>query len=122
MMGLAGRSKVLGVAAWRGESILEHDINSMLAESDVPWTNYEIVYGYHAGGFGRIPGQLAATMDNLLSANTGLWLDGRFTGKMAAALIGEANAGRLSRGSVIVALHTGLLATKEADARLWDTA
>jgi 1-aminocyclopropane-1-carboxylate deaminase/D-cysteine desulfhydrase-like pyridoxal-dependent ACC family enzyme len=120
VIGLAGRSKVLGVAAWRGKGRLEQDIDDMLASSNAPWRNYEITYNYHGGGFGKADRDLIATIGHFQEVN-GLWLDVRFTGKMMLALLREARGGRLPEGSTVIALHTGLPATKEADERLWNS-
>jgi len=120
VMGLKGRSKVLGVAAWRGEAWLEQDIEDMLAASGVLWRNYEITYSYHEGGFGKISEDLMTVIRHFRTANS-LWLDARFTAKMILALLGEANAGRFAAGTTIIALHTGLPATKGADEQLWIT-
>lgn len=118
VIGLAGRSSVLGIAAWRGKSILEQDIEDMLTACDAPWRNYTINHSYHGGGFGQVNDEIVTAIRDF--QENGLWLDARFTAKMILALLGEARAGRLARGSTIVAVHTGLQATREADEQLWD--
>lgn len=97
MLGLqeAGLLPVWGYAALKGLS-------------DPALTGPEITLrtGYHFGGYGKITEDLAAFI-RAVYAETGVVLDGVYTGKMLYGLCADIRDGVISPGSRILAIHTG---------------
>jgi len=68
--------------------------------------NWEIVPGYHFGGYGKITLELIGFINDF-KGKTGIPLDPVYTGKMLFGILADLRQGRLSSGSRILAIHTG---------------
>ena len=96
----AGRQVVQGYPALRAPG-LEGDLRKWIPEE-----NWELVGGYHFGGYGRVTPGLIGFI-NSFRRDTGIPLDPVYTGKMVFGILGEISRGRIPEGSRILAIHTG---------------
>ncbi|SFR40078.1 1-aminocyclopropane-1-carboxylate deaminase [Robiginitalea myxolifaciens] len=99
MLGLreTGMLPVWGYAALKG-----------LSDSDASLTGPEATLrtGYHFGGYGKITEELAAFIRTVYE-ETGVVLDGVYTGKMLFGICADIRGGVIPPGSGILAIHTG---------------
>lgn len=104
--GLKGQKKLLGFPALKGE-FLTGEIKAFLKENgEVDYENWEIIKGYHFGGYAKIkPGLIDFIRD--FKEKHEILLDPIYTGKMMYGLFDLITAGYFPKGTVIVALHTG---------------
>jgi 1-aminocyclopropane-1-carboxylate deaminase len=72
----------------------------------IPGQGWELVAGYHFGGYGRVTPELIGFI-NTFREQTGIALDPVYTGKMVYGILEEVRLGRLPEGSRILAIHTG---------------
>jgi 1-aminocyclopropane-1-carboxylate deaminase/D-cysteine desulfhydrase-like pyridoxal-dependent ACC family enzyme len=112
--GLAGDHFAIGISAWRGETVLPAQIESLLSQVGVSWRNYGLSFDYHLGGFGRTSKELEGVITRFRSTFD-IRLDRRFTGKMALAIFTMAREGFFRSGDVVVALHSGLGVTVDLE-------
>lgn len=104
--GFKGNKRVTGVSIVKGGGGLTKDIAGMI--SDFYGTdpgNWQLLTEYHHGGYAKVSRELLVFIDQM--RDFGLPLDHVYTGKLLQAVIREIEAGSLSRGSTILAVHTG---------------
>jgi 1-aminocyclopropane-1-carboxylate deaminase len=92
--------KVLGFPALKGE-FLKKDIRSFAGRD-----NWELILGYHFGGYARVNGQLIRFINEFREI-TGIPLDPVYTGKMLFGIMDLVNRGYFKPTSRILAIHTG---------------
>lgn len=92
--------QILGFAALKGD-FLQKDICSFVTK-----TNWELLTGYHFGGYAKISETLI-TFINDFKNETGISLDPVYTGKMMFGILDLVRSGFFKEGSKILAIHTG---------------
>lgn len=92
--------KILGFPALKGD-FLQQDIRKF-AKQD----NWDLIDGYHFGGYGKIKLELI-TFINTFKNDYKIPLDPIYTGKMMYGIFDMIAQGFFSKGSKILAIHTG---------------
>lgn len=92
--------KVLGFPVLKGEG-LSGDISKFAAQD-----NWELVTGYHFGGYGKVNEELITFINDFFD-KTGIPLDPVYTGKLFFGVIDLVNKGRFPENSNILLIHTG---------------
>lgn len=98
--------KVLGFSSLKGDFIHKEIRHLLEAFSIDPVCTYEIINGYHFGGYGKFKPELIQFIQNF-TRETGIPLDPIYTGKMMFGLVDMLRRGKFSDGSKILVLHTG---------------
>ena len=105
--GRAGKVKVLGFSALKGNKSLVGEVSTMLADFSVAGiNNWQIIDEFHGGGFAKITPELVAFMQQWYE-QTGIALEPLYTGKMLLGLCELVARGDFAAGSKLVAVHTG---------------
>ena len=94
------RQQVLGFPALKG-SFLHEDISKFVTK-----TNWDIITDYHFGGYAKINSELVTFINQFKSENN-ISLDPIYTGKMMYGIFDLINKNYFSKGSRILAVHTG---------------
>lgn len=103
---LNGKSKVLGFAALKGD-FLGGEIRDLQQKYHLPaQTNWEIVNDYHFGGYAKV-NQVLVDFIAIVKQQYGIPLDPVYTGKTMFGVFDLIKIGYFSRGTTILALHTG---------------
>ncbi|MFT4834259.1 MAG: 1-aminocyclopropane-1-carboxylate deaminase [Marinoscillum sp.] len=103
--GLKGKGKVLGVWALKGEGLLFH-FQKLLSDYDVGFPNYELIEGWHWGGYGKVSDDLVHFI-NETKSKINVLFDPIYTAKMYFAVRTLIETDYFDRGSTIVLVHTG---------------
>ncbi|WP_256676201.1 1-aminocyclopropane-1-carboxylate deaminase/D-cysteine desulfhydrase [Pseudomonas sp. SCB32] len=112
VLGEDGAHPVVGALAVPPGHGVEEQVPELLTEAGVEASGYRLVDASR-GGFARIDPELARfILDS--EAESGVPLEPLYTGKLLLALRDEVAAGRIVRGSRIVAVHTGGLQGRRA--------
>jgi 1-aminocyclopropane-1-carboxylate deaminase len=112
--GLKGNKQALGIAALKGADFLYDDIRSLLSQAGHPeYQNWSINLDYHFGGYAKTKPELINFIHEF-EADYGIPLEPIYTGKLFYGLFDLINKGYFSRGTTIVALHTGGLQGRES--------
>ena len=99
--------RLLGFSALKKYTQFGVDIGRMYETADLPGRdNWQIIDGFHCGGFGKISIELIRFMTQWQD-QTGIALDPIYTGKMMMGLFELLEGGFFKAGSSIVAVHTG---------------
>lgn len=99
--------RLLGFSALKGYPQLSDDISRMLSDQGAATeANWQIIDGFHCGGFGKITAELVHFM-SAWQRQTAIPLDPLYTGKMLLGLFELLEGGCFKAGSRIVAVHTG---------------
>lgn len=92
--------QVLGFPALKG-SFLQQDICKFVKQN-----NWNLITDYHFGGYAKINKELISFI-NQFKADYGIPLDPVYTGKMMFGIFDLINKDYFSKGSKILAIHTG---------------
>ena len=107
LLGLAGTGRALGVAALKGAAGLAAEIDRLTQEAaGATYRNYEVLTGYHFGGYARYSAPLLAFIREF-EATHGVLLDPIYTGKLLFGVLDLVQQGYFPAGSTVVAVHTG---------------
>ena len=91
----------------KGEDRLSAQVQHWLAQLPPgPRAEWQIVQGWHAGGYARRCPELDAFIAGFV-ARTGIPLEPVYTGKMMWSLYGRIANGEIPRDSEVIAIHTG---------------
>ncbi len=96
----AKNQKILGFPSLKGDFISD-DIRKFAKK-----TNWEIMSNYHLGGYGKISDELIRFMNDFY-LETNIPLDPIYTGKMMFGIYDLIQKEYFSKGSKILAIHTG---------------
>ena len=100
-------TEVLGIPVLKGGGFLKHDIQSLLAEVGVgSVSNWQLDLDGHEGGYAKLSTELIDFIRQF-EIQTKIELDPVYTGKMMFRLHKLIAQGKFSRGTKIVAIHTG---------------
>lgn len=100
--GLAGHGEVLGISTLKG-NFLKKEIKKTLSR---PYKNWTILKDYHFGGYAKFKPPLIDFI-NQFKKDHDILLDPIYTGKMFYGLMDLIKKRYFSRGSIVIAIHTG---------------
>ncbi|MDY7539868.1 pyridoxal-phosphate dependent enzyme [Undibacterium sp. RTI2.1] len=107
LAGLRGRSQAVGIAVLKSADYLHADISRLLQQASYPaHANYQLLTGYHQGGYGKAPPALRQFCSEF-SQETGIDIEPVYTGKVFYALMQMAQSGEWRGGRRVLVLHTG---------------
>lgn len=101
-----GNRKVLGFSALKGAGMLDEKIKSLLPEGKDLRNNWEVNYDYHFGGYAKFNKPLLEFIKDF-ETRFGIKTEPVYTGKMFYGLFDLIAKGYFSKGTRIMALHTG---------------
>lgn len=105
--GLAGVKNVLGFPALKGGEFLKKDIGRLIFEySDKEFNNWELIPNYHFRGYAKFDWDLISFINDFKS-EFGIPLDPVYTGKMMFGVFDLLRRDFFSKGTKILAIHTG---------------
>jgi 1-aminocyclopropane-1-carboxylate deaminase len=105
--GLQGQKEIIGISVLKNGEFLKDKIQKLLQENSCSdFTNWQLLTSYHHGGYAKATKELRDFIGEMKNEND-LPLDHVYTGKLFWALKEEIKKGFFSRGSTILALHTG---------------
>lgn len=105
--GLQDANEVLGVSVLKNGEFLRDDIYQLLKKySSITYGNWSVLTSYDHGGYAKVTQELLDLV-NAMKIQHNLPLDTVYTGKLMSAVLKEAERGRFSRGTTVLALHTG---------------
>lgn len=93
--------KIFGFSSLKGE-FLESEIRKFAKQK----TNWEIIYDFHFGGYGKITDELIAFI-NMFYKATKVPLDPVYTGKMVFGIFKLFESNYFSKNNTILVIHTG---------------
>lgn len=105
--GLAGQQQALGVAALKNGSFLKAEVDGLtqMVAGQV-FSNFSLHTDYHFGGYAKYSADLLAFIQQF-EVRHGVLLDPIYTGKLLFGVLDLIEKGHFSRGSTVVAIHTG---------------
>ena len=92
---------VMGFPALKGD-FLEKEIKRYIQ----PKNNWSLINDYHFGGYAKVSEELVKFINNF-KFETSIPLDPIYTGKMIFGILDLIKLGRFSKGTKILAIHTG---------------
>jgi 1-aminocyclopropane-1-carboxylate deaminase/D-cysteine desulfhydrase-like pyridoxal-dependent ACC family enzyme len=104
--GLKKTKEIVGVAVLKDGEFLRDEIRNLIFNySGEEFENWFLLTSYHHGGYAKVTDELTKFIEEMRKQN--LPLEPVYTGKLMWAIVKEVEAGKIARGSTIVALHTG---------------
>ena len=97
--------KILGFPVLKGGQFLIDDIKK-LSEKAKHLSNWQLRYDYHFGGYAKVTPELVQFVNRFKSVHD-VPLELVYTGKMMAGVYNLISQGFFSRGTTILAIHTG---------------
>jgi 1-aminocyclopropane-1-carboxylate deaminase/D-cysteine desulfhydrase-like pyridoxal-dependent ACC family enzyme len=105
--GLEDSKEILGVSVLKKGDFLKDEISDLLKKySGTTYGNWSLLTSYDHGGYAKVTQELLGLV-NVMKMQHNLPLDTVYTGKLMSAVLKEAERGRFSRGTTVLALHTG---------------
>jgi 1-aminocyclopropane-1-carboxylate deaminase len=96
--------QVWGISALKGALSLQNEVTQLLnADAEAEW---QLLHDFHEGGYGKITPAVIDFM-NLFFTETGIPLDGVYTGKTVLAFKKLLKQGLITEGSSVLCIHTG---------------
>jgi len=107
LTGLAGQQQALGVPALKNGGVMREEVNALTRQaSGQVFDNYTLALDYHFGGYAKVPAGLLDFIRQFRERH-GVLLDPIYTGKLLFGVLDLIEQGYFSRGSTVVAIHTG---------------
>jgi|SRR5688572_8554643 len=103
--GISTKKKILGFAVLKQKGFLEEEIKK-LSEKSRTSENWQVISDYHYGGYAKNTPALLDFIRRFQPAHA-MPLDFVYTGKMMAGIFDLVQKGFFSRGTTILAIHTG---------------
>ncbi len=105
--GLRGDKKAIGFSSLKGDDTLTEKVNELVkAYIGVEFTNFCINFDYHFAGYAKVKPDLIEFIKHFKN-KFGIQLEPVYTGKMFYGLFDLIQKDYFTKGSRIVALHTG---------------
>lgn len=105
--GFQGSKEILGISVLKKGDFLTSDILQLVqAFSGMFYGNWSVLTSYDHGGYAKVTKELLDFV-SAMKDKYNLPLDHVYTGKLLWAVMKEAVRGRFTRGSTVLALHTG---------------
>jgi len=101
--GLDGTQKIIGFSALKGGAFLNEAVRILLGKSQGNW---EINTDYHFGGYAKTTTSLDLFIKRFMEVHQ-VPLEFIYTGKMMSGIFDLAAKGFFTRGSTVLAIHTG---------------
>jgi 1-aminocyclopropane-1-carboxylate deaminase/D-cysteine desulfhydrase-like pyridoxal-dependent ACC family enzyme len=99
-------TKALGISVLKG-NFLTNAVRRLLAAADKPYlNNWEVIEGYHFGGYARTNPELTAFIHHFMS-RCSIPIEPLYTGKLFFALADLLRKKYFTDGSKVLILHTG---------------
>lgn len=99
------RHKIIGVSSLKG-NFIHDEIQNLLRKYQIQYANYQIIDGYHFGGYGKTNHELIDFI-NYFKENLDISLDPIYTGKTFFAVWDMIKSNKFEKNLKIVILHTG---------------
>ena len=106
IIGAAGRGRLLGVSALKGDFLTSSVAELLRATGHEGLRNWSIDTAHHGGGYARIPDELYDFMGRFLRRHD-ILPDPVYTGKLFWAAYELIGAGAFAPGSTVVLVHSG---------------
>ena len=107
LTGLGGRHHAVGIAALKNGGFLRAEVDALTQQAvGETFTNYSLQTDYHFGGYAKYSAELLGFIGQF-EARHGVLLDPIYTGKLLFGVLNLIAQGYFSRGSTVVAIHTG---------------
>jgi 1-aminocyclopropane-1-carboxylate deaminase len=103
--GVPGEKKIIGFPILKGAEFLVGEIKK-LSERSKHIANWQLMYDYHFGGYGKSTPQLLEFIEHFKTVHN-VPLEFVYTGKMMAGIYDLISSGFFPRGTTILAIHTG---------------
>jgi 1-aminocyclopropane-1-carboxylate deaminase len=103
--GVPNEKKIIGFPMLKGAEFLVEEIKN-LSERSIHLTNWQLVYDYHFGGYGKSTPWLTEFIEYFKTAHN-IPVEFVYTGKLMAGIYDLISSGFFPRGSTILAIHTG---------------
>jgi 1-aminocyclopropane-1-carboxylate deaminase len=111
-----GDSKmILGFSVLKGGQFLADDIRNLVQPNDK--SNWQLIHDYHFGGYAKTTSPLNHFVNEFAIAHQ-VPLEFIYTGKMLAGVFDLISKGFFTRGTTILAIHTGGLQNANGPAQL----
>jgi 1-aminocyclopropane-1-carboxylate deaminase len=105
--GLNGSREILGVSVLKNGDFLALEVKTLLEKNyQKQYGNWSMLTSYDHGGYAKVTQELLDLV-SAMKMQHNLPLDTVYTGKLMWAVLKEAERGRFSRGTTVLALHTG---------------
>ena len=103
--GVPATKKIIGFPALKGAEFLIEEIKKLSGKSKV-LTNWELNFDFHFGGYAKSTPQLIQFVERFKRVHN-VPLEFVYTGKLMAGIYSLISSGFFSRGTTILAIHTG---------------
>lgn len=105
--GLYGKKKALGFSSLKGKDTLTSSITELVYDfTDKTFDNWQISFDYHFGGYAKVNEELISFI-KAFKQNHLTQLEPVYTGKMMYGIYDLIKKDHFSRGTRIIAVHTG---------------
>lgn len=104
--GSEGKGQILGFPALKGGDFLQDDIQQLLDDYDCNYENWQLVTGYHFGGYAKFKPQLIEFINQFKQIHD-IQLEPIYTGKMVFGVMDLIQKDFFPKGSRILVIHTG---------------
>jgi 1-aminocyclopropane-1-carboxylate deaminase len=105
--GMNGKKKIIGIPVLKAAEFQKSEIINLLQNfCNKQFNNWMLLTEYHHGGYAKTTGKLMEFI-LMMRHQHNLPLDQVYTGKLIYAIFEEVKKGSFSRGTTILALHTG---------------
>jgi 1-aminocyclopropane-1-carboxylate deaminase/D-cysteine desulfhydrase-like pyridoxal-dependent ACC family enzyme len=105
--GLRGEKQLIGFSSLKGGDALTGEIDKLVQEyAGQSYHNYTVNFDYHFGGYAKVRPELLDFI-KAFKAQHGIQLEPVYTGKLLFGIYDLIKQGYFSKGSAIVAVHTG---------------
>ncbi|WP_295118197.1 1-aminocyclopropane-1-carboxylate deaminase/D-cysteine desulfhydrase [uncultured Chitinophaga sp.] len=96
--------QVWGISALKGALSLQTEVAGLLNAGAT--SNWQLLHHFHEGGYGKITPAVISFMNSFFT-ETGIPLDGVYTGKMMLALKKLVEQGLITEGDSVLCIHSG---------------
>lgn len=108
----SSHQQIIGFSVLKGD-FLQKEVDELLVQySGQPYSNYQIETTYHFGGYAKITEELKSFIIDFEQKHQ-IPLDQVYTGKMMFGIFDKMKRGVFSKGTTILAVHTGGLQGKQ---------
>lgn len=110
--GLDGSRELVSVSVLKGGDFLKADVNELTKNNfNKVYGNWHLLTSYHHGGYAKVSEPLLSFILEMKNRHN-LPLDAVYTGKLLWAVMEEVRSGWFKKGSTILAVHTGGVASR----------
>jgi 1-aminocyclopropane-1-carboxylate deaminase len=107
LVGLKGRSRVLGIAVFNNAHYLRAEVSRLLQLAGFPdYQNYQLLTDFHHGGYAKVSPELRQFCHEFIE-HYKIPIEPVYTGKVFYALRSLIQAGSVQRNESVMVIHTG---------------